>query len=170
MPLRKGFIHVYTGNGKGKTSAALGLCLRAAGRGLKCCFIQFIKGKKTGEMEAIKKLENIEFIQTGRHDYDFNVTEEDYKRARKGLEIAHKKLKEFDVVVLDEINVAVHLGLIGKEELLNLIRNKPEKVELILTGRFAKREIVEIADYVTEFQLIKHPFYRGESAREGIDY
>ncbi len=170
MPLKKGFIHVYTGNGKGKTSAALGLCLRAAGRGLQCCFIQFVKGRKTGEMETIKKIENIEFIQTGRPDYNFTVTDEDYDRARRGLKIASEKIKEFDVVVLDEINVAVHLGLLNKQDVLSLIKNKPKNVELILTGRFAKREIIEIADYVTEFQLIKHPFYRGEDAREGIDY
>ncbi len=170
MPLEKGLVHVYTGNGKGKTSAALGLCMRALGRGLRCCFIQFIKGVVTGEMITANKLSDFCFIQTGRPGYDFKVIEEDYRRAEEGMKIAEEKIKEFDVLVLDEINVAIHLKLIPVERVVKLIKGKPEHVELILTGRYARREIVELADYVTELKLIKHPYYKGINGRKGIDF
>ena len=170
MPLKKGFVHVYTGNGKGKTSAALGLCLRALGRGLSCCFIQFVKGRLTGELVAAEKLPNFCFIQTGRHDYNFEVTELDRKLALRGLKLAEEALEKFDVLVLDEINVAVHLQLVPLEKVIALIEKKPPTVELVLTGRHAKADVIRRADYVTEFCLVKHPFYRGEGARKGIDY
>ncbi|TCK06550.1 cob(I)yrinic acid a,c-diamide adenosyltransferase [Phorcysia thermohydrogeniphila] len=170
MPLKRGFVHVYTGNGKGKTSAALGLCLRALGRGLSCCFIQFLKGKPTGEIEAVKKLPNFHFIQTGRPDYDFCVTEVDKELALRGFQLAEEAIEKFDILVLDEINIVVHLGLIPLSRVIDLIDRKPPRVELILTGRHAKAEIIKRADYVTEFCLVKHPFYRGENAREGIDF
>jgi len=170
MELKRGLVHVYTGNGKGKTTAALGLCLRALGWGLKCCFIQFIKGKETGELLSARKLPNFEFYQTGRPDYDFQPTEEDRKRAQRGLFLAREKAKEVDLLVLDEINVAVHLGLIPLNEVLEFIKNKPLNLELVLTGRHAKREIIELSDYATYFQLLKHPFYKGKPARKGIDY
>ncbi|WP_163328512.1 cob(I)yrinic acid a,c-diamide adenosyltransferase [Desulfurobacterium thermolithotrophum] len=170
MPLKKGFVHIYTGNGKGKTSAALGLCLRAIGRGLKCCFLQFVKGKITGEMLVANRLSNFEFIQLGRPGFDFKIVDEDYIRAENGIKLAEEKIKESDVIVLDEINVAIHLGLIPMEKVVKLVKEKPESVELILTGRHAKKEIIELADYVTEIRLLKHPFYRGVHGREGIDY
>jgi cob(I)alamin adenosyltransferase len=170
MPLKRGYVHVYTGCGKGKTSAALGLCLRAVGRGLSCCFIQFLKGKTSGEIEAVKRLPNFHFIQTGRPNYDFCTTEVDRELALKGLQIAEEALGKFDILVLDEINIAVHLGLIPLSRVIALIERKPPEVELVLTGRHAKAEIIKRADYVTEFHLIKHPFYRGENARKGIDY
>lgn len=170
MALKKGFIHLYTGNGKGKTSAALGLCLRAIGRGLSCTFIQFLKGKETGELLAAKYLPRFEFIQTGRPDYDFRPNEEDRRRAEGALNLVRERMEGTDVLVLDEVVVAVHLKLIEEEELLSLIREKPEKLELVLTGRHASRRLIEVADYVTYFQLIKHPFYRGEGTRKGIDY
>ncbi len=170
MALERGMVHVYTGNGKGKTSAALGLCLRAVGRGLRCCFIQFIKGVPTGEMEAAKYLPNFEFYQTGRPGYDFRVTPEDYERAQEGFKLACMKAEEFDVLVLDEINVAVHLGLLEVSQVVSFVKGKPTELELILTGRYAKPEVIELADYVTYFQLLKHPYYRGFKARKGVDY
>ncbi len=170
MALKKGFVHVYTGNGKGKTSAALGLCLRAVGRGLKCTFIQFLKGWETGELLAAKYLPGFEFIQTGRPDYDFKPTEEDRRMVHEGLKLAEEKLEETDVLVLDEIIVAVHLNLLEENRLLSLIERKPENVEVVLTGRHATSRLIEAADYVTYFQLVKHPFYREEGARKGIDY
>jgi len=170
MSLKKGFVHVYTGNGKGKTSAALGLCLRAVGRGLNCCFIQFLKGRVSGEIEAVKAFPNFHFIQTGRPDYDFCTTELDRQLALKGLKLAEELMDKFDILVLDEINIAVHLGLIPLSRVISLIEKKPPNLELVLTGRHAKAEIIRRADYVTEFCLVKHPFYRGENAREGIDY
>jgi len=170
VALKRGLVHLYTGSGKGKTSAALGLCLRAVGRGLKCCFIQFLKGLPTGELQAAKNLPNFELYQMGRPGYDFKITAEDYDRAREALELARKKAGEVDVLVLDEVNVAVHLGLIPLEELLDFIKQKPENLELILTGRYAKPQLVEVADYATNFQLIKHPFYEGLYGRKGIDF
>jgi len=148
----------------------LGLCLRAVGRGLKCCFIQFLKGVPTGELQAVKNLPNFEIYQMGRPGYDFTVVPEDYERARKALDLAKKKAKEVEVLVLDEVCVAVHLGLIPLDEVLNFVKEKPKNLELILTGRYAKPQLVEVADYATNFQLIKHPFYEGLSARKGIDY
>jgi len=170
MALKRGLIHVYTGNGKGKTSAALGLCLRAIGRGLRCCFIQFIKGVPTGEMEAAKRLENFAFFQVGRKGYNFRLEEEDYRRAKEGLELARKLSPEFDVMVLDELNVAVHLGLLSIDEVLDFLESRPRSLEVVITGRYAKGEILKVADYVTEMVLIKHPFYLGVTAREGIDF
>ena len=167
---KKGLIHVYTGNGKGETSAALGITIRAAGNGLKCCFIQFLKGKPTGELSILNKIPNITFIQTGRTDYNFHPTEKDRELARKGLELANKLLPEFDLMVLDEINVAVHLNLIELKDVLELIKSKPLRLELILTGRHASSELIKLADYVTQFKLIKHPFYKNLKARKGIDY
>ncbi|WP_457679110.1 cob(I)yrinic acid a,c-diamide adenosyltransferase [Thermovibrio sp.] len=168
--MERGLIHVYTGNGKGKTTAALGLCLRAVGRGLKCCFVQFLKGALSGEVKAVKYLPNFQLYQTGRPDYDFKPNEEDRKRVREGFLLAKEKVKEVDLLVLDEINVAVYLGLIKVDEVLDFIKSKPKKVELVLTGRNARAEILEVADYATYFQLIKHPFYSGVKARQGIDF
>ncbi len=166
----KGFIHVYTGNGKGKTTAALGLTVRAAGNGLKCCFIQFIKGKPTGELFALKHFPQITFIQTGRENYDFNPTEEDRTLAEKGLKLAVDLAPQFNLMVLDEVNVAVHLKLLKIEDVVNFIKNKPKKLELVLTGRHAPAEFIKLADYVTYFELIKHPYYKNIKARKGIDY
>jgi len=163
-------VHLYTGYGKGKTSAAVGLCLRAVGRGLKCVFIQFIKGKESGELLAAKYLPNFEFIKTGRPNYNFVPNEEDKERARGALKLAWKKAGAADLLVLDEITVAVHLKLVDEGEVLKLIKEKPQKLELVLTGRYATKNIVEACDYVTYFQLIKHPFYKGQLARKGIDF
>ena len=169
MP-EKGLVHLYTGNGKGKTSAALGLCLRAVGRGLKCCFLQFLKGAPTGELQAAEFLPNFYFKQLGRPDYDFKPTPKDALLARKGLKLAEELAPKFNVMVLDEVVVAVHLKLLPLEELLNFVTKKPRGLELVLTGRYAPKELVEVADYATHFQLLKHPYYKGESARKGIDY
>lgn len=168
--MRKGCVHLYTGYGKGKTSAAVGLCLRAVGRGLKCTFIQFVKGKESGEFLAAKYLPNFEFIKTGRPDYNFVPNEEDKERAERALKIAYKKASEVDLLVLDEVTVAVYLDLLNEEELIKFVKKKPEKLELVLTGRYATKKLVELCDYVTYFQLIKHPFYKGQLARKGIDF
>ncbi len=163
-------VHVYTGKGKGKTTSALGLCLRAVGRGLRCCFIQFVKGVSTGEMEAAKYLPGFEFYQTGRPGYDFKVAPEDFERAKRGFKLAMEKSSQVDLLVLDEVIVAVHLGLLELSALLDFIESKPLSLELVLTGRYAKPQLIEVADYVTYFQLVKHPYYRGVKARRGVDY
>jgi len=176
MPkLQKGLVQVYTGEGKGKTSAAFGLALRAIGRGLKVYIIQFIKGGfDYGELYIVDKLPNIELKAFGRGKF---VTEkpprkEDIKHAEDALQLAEKVVEsgEYDVVILDEINVALNLNLIKIEGVLELLKNKPKHVELVLTGRYATKEIIEVADLVTEMREIKHPYNKGFQAREGIEY
>ena len=173
--LKKGLVQVYTGNGKGKTSAAFGLALRAIGNDLKVFVIQFIKGGfDYGELRAVKFLPNLELKAFGRGKFISQTPpeEEDVKLAREGFELAKKVIEggDFDIVILDEINVAMHLKLIGVNEVLGLIRNKPRHVELVLTGRNAPSEIVEIADLVTEMKEIKHPYTLGVKPRKGIEY
>ncbi len=176
MPkLEKGLVQVYTGNGKGKTSAAFGLALRAIGRGLKVYVIQFIKGGfDYGELYIVDKLPNIKLKAFGRGKF---VTEkppgkEDVELAQEALALAGEVVKsgEYDIVILDEVNVALNLNLISLEEVLELIKNKPKHVELVLTGRYAPSEIIQMADLVTEMQEIKHPYKKGYQARKGIEY
>jgi len=173
--LEKGLTQVYTGNGKGKTSAAFGLALRAVGRGLKVYVIQFIKGGfDYGELYVVKRLPNFRMEAFGRGKFVTEVppTKEDVKLAKKALELAREVVSggEYDVVILDEINVALHLKLVGVDEVADLIRNKPRHVELVLTGRNAPPEIVELADLVTEMREVKHPYTKGEQPRRGIEY
>jgi len=173
--LERGLIQVYTGDGKGKTSAAFGLALRAVGRDLKVYVIQFIKGGfDYGELYVVERLPNFSLKAFGRGKFitDFPPTEDDVKLAKEAFELAKEVVSggEHDVVVLDEINVALHLKLIETEEVVDLIRRKPKHVELILTGRYAPSEVVELADLVTEMKDVKHPFTKGVSPRKGIDY
>ena len=173
--LERGLVQVYTGDGKGKTSAAFGLALRAVGRGLKVYVIQFIKGGfDYGELYAIEPFSNFKLKAFGRGKFvtDVPPTEDDFKLAKEAIELAKKVVSggEYDVVVLDEINVALHLKLVEIEEVADLIRRKPKHVELILTGRYAPSEIVESADLVTEMKEVKHPYTKGITPRKGIDY
>lgn len=176
MPrLEKSLVEVYTGNGKGKTSAALGLALRAIGRGLKVCLIQFIKGGfDYGELYAVKNLPNFTLKAFGRGRFITSEPpeEEDIKLANEALELAKEIVQtgEYDIVILDEVNVALHLKLIRLQDVVDIIKKKPEKVEMILTGRDAPESIIELADLVTEFKEIKHPFSKGYQARKGIEY
>ena len=176
MPkLEQGLVQVYTGDGKGKTSAAFGLALRAMGRGLKVYVVQFIKGGfDYGELYVVDKLPNLKLKAFGRGRF---VTEkppnkEDVKLSEEALALAEQVVKngEYDIIILDEINVVLNLKLISLEKVLELIKNKPKHVELILTGRYAPSEIIETADLVTEMKEVKHPFNKGYKAREGIEY
>jgi cob(I)alamin adenosyltransferase len=173
--LEKGLTQVYTGDGKGKTSAAFGLALRAIGRGLRVYVIQFIKGGfDYGELHIMNKLPNFELKAFGRGRF---ITETppkdvDVKLAREAFELARNVVgsDEYDVVILDEINVALNLRLVDVDEVVDLVRKKPERVELVLTGRNAPPEVVEVADLVTEMKEIKHPYTKGVPPRKGIEY
>ncbi|HHH80214.1 MAG TPA: cob(I)yrinic acid a,c-diamide adenosyltransferase [Thermoplasmatales archaeon] len=174
MSLKKGYIHIYTGNGKGKTTAALGLGLRAAGAGLKVYMIQFMKGRRYSEIDAVEQLQNFTIVQFGRDEFvsKENPEQIDVDLAQKGLKHAEEIIKkgEYDLVILDEINVAIDFNLVALKDVLKLVEEKPEKVELVLTGRYASPELVKHADLVTEMLEIKHPFQKGVLARKGIDY
>jgi cob(I)alamin adenosyltransferase len=174
--MERGLIQVYTGNGKGKTTAALGLAFRAAGHGLKVLIIQFMKGNNLyGEMESARKLSPCLTIKpfggktflSKTHPPEAN----DIQLAMEGLSLAKRAVenKEYDIVILDEINMAIDFGLIPLSEVLDLIDRKPEEVELILTGRNAKPEMIERADLVTEMVERKHYAHKGISARKGIE-
>jgi len=174
MSLEQGCVQVYTGNGKGKTTAALGLALRAVGRGLKVCVFQFIKGSgRYGEHLAAEKLAPLlTIIQSGRQGWvNTKDITEDRQVAQEALAQARELLTsgEFDLFICDEINGAVGFGLIDIEQVLELIRNKPEKIELVLTGRNADEKIIEAADLVTEMREIKHYYKAGIPARTGIE-
>ena len=173
--MEKGLIQVYTGNGKGKTTAALGLALRAVGHGLKVLFIQFMKGNMDyGELESSKKLSPYLTIkQVGRETFVSKTNPDpiDIKLAQDGFALAKKAIwdDEYDIVILDEINVAIDYGLIPLSDLLHLLNTKPGGVELILTGRNARPEILEKADLVTEMVERKHYYPKGVKARKGIE-
>jgi cob(I)alamin adenosyltransferase len=173
--MEKGLVQVYTGNGKGKTTASLGLALRAAGHGLKTFVIQFMKGNiQYGELESAKKLSpHLTIRQMGRETFvsKTNPDPMDIEWAQKGFALAKEVIAsgDYDIVILDEINVAVDYGLIPLSDLLQLIDSKPATVELILTGRNAKPEIIEKADLVTEMVERKHYYKKGVKSREGIE-
>ena len=174
MSLELGRVQVYTGNGKGKTTAALGLALRAVGRGLKVCVFQFIKGGgRYGEHLAAEKLAPLlTIIQTGRPGWvNTKDITEDRRVAQEALARAEELLTsgEFDLFICDEINGAVGFGLIDVEQALELISRKPEKTELVLTGRNAHQRVIEAADLVTEMREIKHYYKAGVPARTGIE-
>ncbi len=169
----KGYVQVYTGNGKGKTTAAIGLAVRAVGANLKVFIGQFVKGMHYSELDSLKKFEGqIVVKQFGRDCFIYNdPTEEDIKRAKDGLDEVKEIINsgKFDVVILDEIHIALYYKLFPVEDVLDIIKNKPESVELILTGRFAPQEIIDAADLVTEMREIKHYYQKGVVAREGIE-
>ncbi|MBW2980247.1 cob(I)yrinic acid a,c-diamide adenosyltransferase [Candidatus Woesearchaeota archaeon] len=189
--MKEGLIHVYTGNGKGKTTTSLGMALRAAGHGLKVNVIQFLKGGGyCGEFLASKVLPNLEIKQFGQDcpwaeefkkgstlkcgscRFCFSVYSEDKDRCGYAVKYALDSVSSgrHDLVILDEINSALNLGLINKMDVKMLINKKHPKTELILTGRGAHEEILEMADYATEMKELKHPMQKGTTARRGIEF
>ncbi|MGE5188696.1 MAG: cob(I)yrinic acid a,c-diamide adenosyltransferase [Gemmatimonadota bacterium] len=174
-PLGKGYIQVYTGNGKGKTTASLGLAVRAAGHGLRTVIIQFMKGWiDYGELKGVAMLSPyVEIHQAGRDTFvnRKDPDPEDVRLAREGWELASAVILggKADLVVLDEINCAADYGLLDPGEVLDVLRRKPDGMEIILTGRGAPAAFLEIADLVTEMREIKHYYARGVDARVGIE-
>jgi len=169
----RGFLQVYTGDGKGKTTAALGLALRAAGAGLKVFIGQFAKGAEYSEIKAIRKLaSDITLKQYGRRCFINGKPEaEDIRLAKNGLHEVETAIQSgtYDLVILDEANIAVFYNLFNIDELLNVVQNRPEHVEIVITGRKADARLIEAADLVTEMLEIKHYFRNGIAARTGIE-
>jgi len=168
-------VEVFTGSGKGKTSAAMGVVLRALGHDLKVCIIFFMKGNYPyGEKKTLARFPNVTFSIFGGLDFvdPHNVKEDDKKEARRALEAGREAVMsgKYDLVVLDEINVAVAWKLVELDDVIRLIEGKPDSVELILTGRYADPKLVRIADLVTEMVAIKHPYDEGVQARAGFEY
>ena len=172
--MKKGYIHVYTGNGKGKTTSAIGLGIRAAGAGYKVHMIQFMKGRKYCELITLDDIKNFTYSQHGRDEFvnKKNPEKIDIDLAQIGFKHTKELIKseKYDMIILDEINVAVDFNLIKLKDILDLIENKPKGLELVLTGRYADKEFVKIADYVTEMLEIKHPYQQGVQARKGCDF
>ncbi len=170
-----GYVQVYTGNGKGKTTAALGLAFRAAGYGFRTYIAQFLKGRRTGEGEAAQKLSPlIRIEQFGREGFLIikdGPEDEDVTRALAGLKRALEAMlsNEYRIVVLDEVNTAVHFGILPEREVLDFLDRRPPGVELVLTGRYAPESFLDRADLVTDMKDVKHYFDRGVKAREGIE-
>lgn len=173
--LKKGFIQIYTGNGKGKSTAAIGQAVRAGGFGLKVYFAQFMKEYPYNELKSLKHLNKWITIEQFCGD-EFVYKEElpgkeELEKAKKGLNKAKQKMLsgKYDLIILDEALVATYFKLIKTEELIEFIKQKPENIELILTGRYCPEELIELADLVTEMKEIKHYYQKGITSRKGIE-
>jgi cob(I)alamin adenosyltransferase len=173
--LKKGYVQVYTGNSKGKSTAALGMAFRAMGRGLKTYVGQFMKGQIYGELKSAEMCQPFITIEQYGKDTFIHVKNppqaEDVQMARDGLARAAKAMHsgEYDIIVFDEINTAHFFNLITTDEMLDVIKSKPDGVEVIFTGRYAPPEVIEAADLVTEMVEVKHYFEKGVPARDGIE-
>ena len=169
-----GLIQVYTGDGKGKTTAALGLALRAAGRNMKVLIVQFMKKWDYGELHSVYLIPNILLMPFGTKDFVYKgkVKKIDYEEAKKAfsLGIVGMQSGDYDIVIFDELNMALYYELLDLNEVVEKLKRKPDNVEVVITGRRAPEEIIEIADLVTEMKEIKHPYQKGIEARKGIEY
>ena len=170
----RGTVQLYTGNGKGKTTASLGAAIRAAGHGKRVLMIQFMKGRLYGELSAAEKIEGFTIEQYGRDEFvdPENPEQIDIELAAKGWARALEAVSDetLDILILDEINVAVSFGLIELDQIVRFVKDRPPRLELILTGRYAPDELVELADTVTEMREIKHHYQKGVEARRGIEF
>lgn len=172
-----GLVHIYTGNGKGKTTAAVGLGVRAYGRGLKVLMVQFLKGSGTGEINTLKLLEPDFMVYRNNEIKKFikDMTPEEVEKTKKIQQDIFNFAKDAimdgnqDLVILDEIMAAITLKLVDLQDVIDLIKNKPQNIELVLTGRNAPPELVDLADYVSEIKAVKHPMEKGIMARKGIE-
>ena len=172
---RLGMVHIITGPGKGKTSAAFGMALRAAGQGLRVLVIQFLKtAETTGEVKAIKAVKGITIRQfgTGKFVEKGRVSEADRRYAQEAMNLAREVVEkgECDMLILDEVNTAVRFGVLSAQDVVDLLKSRMEEIEVVLTGRDAPQELLEFADYVSHVEGKKHPYERGVSARKGIEW
>jgi len=170
----KGLIQVYTGDGKGKTTAALGLALRAAGRNMKVLIVQFMKKWDYGELHSVELIPNIILVTFGTKDFVHKgkAKKIDYEEAEKAFSFGAKGMQsgDYDMIIFDELNMALYYELLDLKEVIQKIKGKPDNVEIVITGRRAPQEIIEIADLVTEMKEIKHPYKKGVEARKGIEH
>jgi cob(I)alamin adenosyltransferase len=172
---RKGLVQIFTGDGKGKTTAALGTALRALGHGLRVFVAVFMKGEYPyGEWEALARFPNITVKRFGFVEFTdpFNVKPEEREQAQQALKSSREAMLsgKYDLIILDEVNIACAWQIIGTDDVVRLIKDRPKNVELILTGRRADQELIDLADLVTECNKIKHPYDKGTLAREGIEF
>jgi cob(I)alamin adenosyltransferase len=169
----RGYVQVYTGDGKGKTTAALGLAIRAVGAGLRVFIAQFVKGMEYSELKVLRKFsDSVVVRQYGRDCFIYREPEEkDRELAREGLQEVQKVAAggQYDLVILDEANIATYFNLFPVEDLLELIRRRADNVEIVITGRRADARVVEAADLVTEMKEVKHYYRKGVQARDGIE-
>lgn len=166
-------IHIYTGNGKGKTTAALGLAIRAAMAGKQVYMGQFIKGMDYSELKIVDYIDNFQIQQFGRNCFiEKEPSQEDIRIAREGLRVCQAIIEsgEMDMVILDELNIALYFHLFSLEEVIGVLEKKQEDMEIIITGRYAPRELIEMADLVTEMLEVKHYYNQGVEARLGIEF
>lgn len=173
-----GMVHIYTGDGKGKTTAAIGLGIRACGRGKKVLLVQFLKGVQTGELFTIEKLKpDFEYYRNEENKkFTWNMNQEELEKMKENEEgMFQYAVKEAvaggrDLIILDEIMAAITSGFIAPDKVIDFVKNKPSQLELVMTGRNAPPELIQLADYVSEIKAVKHPFSMGTAAREGIEF
>ena len=176
QPGDKGLVSIFTGDGKGKTTAAIGTAVRAAGHGLRVFIAFFAKGDEyyCGEANVLSQLPNITLTSCLHKDWidKENIKAEDKELAKSALATTREAMLSgnYDLIILDEINIAINYGLVGLDDVIRFINDKPQNMELILTGRYAEPKLVQMADLVTDMQMVKHPYGKGITARRGIDY
>jgi len=175
--VKKGLVHIYTGDGKGKTTAAMGLAFRASGYAYNICILQFLKARNTGEKLAAKNINDITYKRANTSTkFTIQMNEQEKNILKKEINISWNKLKQnisennYDLLILDEIMAVINNNFLSVNQLENFINEKPRKLEVIMTGRKAPQELIEVADYVTEMKLIKHPFSKNIKARKGIEF
>ena len=169
-----GLVHLYCGDGKGKTTAAMGLAMRAAGRGLRVLIVQFLKSTQTGELEILKLLPQVKVLRSSEQlGLTFRMNEEQKRRAaviqQQLFAGAREQMQDTDLLILDEVMAAINAGMLQTEQVAGLLRERPAGLEVVLTGRNPPPELIELADYISEIKKVKHPFDKGIAARDGIE-
>lgn len=172
--MKQGLVHLYCGDGKGKTTAAIGLCVRAAGRGLRVLLVQFLKGNPTGELAILDKLEQVTVLrQTEQLGFTFRMNEQQKQPAaqvqQQLFEQARRQMQQYDLLILDEVMAAINTGMLSVQQVAELIEHRPPQLELVMTGRNPPQQLVELSDYVSQIEKKKHPFDNGIPARDGIE-